>query len=554
MSESLPQHFDIENLLPELTTLALKLVVDETLAQDIVQDTFLQAIEQKLTSKADIIRICKETAQKTKASRRREPGTAMNIFQTGRSTTVKPHLLEAFDFQTEPEKIPPHDRIKRLAALAEKNYRGKYLSFATAKLLIKELQFHRREVYQQFVRQHKVPGMSTCPDFIYADQWLGWADYLGRGLYSFKELQKYVKETLLPQGIKTRRSYQAFPHPPGVPNNPDCVYREWRGWGKFFGIKRRNGNKRKARLLSYPKAQAYVRKNLAPKGINSLRKWSFHIDKIPEFLPSDPSGYYKGRGWKGGAAFFGRKDTVKWWPYEKSRKWVQKNLTGLGIDSSISWNAYVRGKFRKPRGKILPSLPNQIPRSPQNVYRNKGWRSWRYYFGTMNVSTKEKMVGTVWSYERAKSWIKKNLQGKLVNFTDWQRYILGLIPELPERPHNLLTYPREYYLRTGEWINWEDFLSPAAAPLLSAKRRSVSQKYLTYDQAKRYVKKHLKPKGIDTYRKYVYCKDIPPFLPVDPLAYYSSNERGWKGCTDFMGTPTKKRKSKLNGQNRNRGV
>jgi hypothetical protein len=58
--------------------------------------------------------------------------------------------------------------------------------------------------------------------------------------------------------------------------------------------------------------------------------------------------------------------------FESARKFARK----LGLKSTREWRMYYQGKL-----KDLPPIPSDIPATPDNIYKNKGWISWPDFLG-----------------------------------------------------------------------------------------------------------------------------------------------------------------------------
>lgn len=63
-----------------------------------------------------------------------------------------------------------------------------------------------------------------------------------------------------------------------------------------------------------------------------------------------------------------------------------------------------------------------------------------------------------------------------------------------------------------------------------------AEKYLSFNEAKKFINKHIKPKTSVEYKKYIDNNNID-FLPRKPFRYY--NERGWNGWEDYLGVKKK---------------
>ena len=68
-----------------------------------------------------------------------------------------------------------------------------------------------------------------------------------------------------------------------------------------------------------------------------------------------------------------------WMPFEETRDFVHK----LELKSSTEWPAYSRGDMPEKGTR-----PEDIPSSPDRVYKDKGWISWPDWLGTSKASDK----------------------------------------------------------------------------------------------------------------------------------------------------------------------
>lgn len=80
------------------------------------------------------------------------------------------------------------------------------------------------------------------------------------------------------------------------------------------------------------------------------------------------------------------------------------------------------------------------------------------------------------------------------------------------------------YKKTGEWVNWEDFLDSDISP------RSKSKLFLSFEESKKYVQ-DLKFKDQYEFVNYLENNNIN-FIPKRPSATY---KKEWKGFLDFLG-------------------
>jgi hypothetical protein len=160
-----------------------------------------------------------------------------------------------------------------------------------------------------------------------------------------------------------------------IPNAPHNTYAKkgWKGIGDWLGTGRVANQDRK--LLPFREARAFARS----LGLKSSREWAALCEgRLPEIanpstnLPKAPQVAYARKGWKGWDDWLG-KEQVVFLPFAQARSFVQS----IGIKSESEWRKFCRGKL-SDKG----AFPANIPRTPNEVYANKGWAGWADWLGT----------------------------------------------------------------------------------------------------------------------------------------------------------------------------
>lgn len=124
------------------------------------------------------------------------------------------------------------------------------------------------------------------------------------------------------------------------------------------------------------------------------------------------------------------------------------------------------------------------------------------------------------SYKDAKELIKKlNIKSK----NHWYRYIKEYTIE------NFPLNPYEVFKTKGEWISWGDFLGTN-----NIQDNMKSLNYISYEDAKQWIKENLVFDTIEDWKKLVNSNKIPDTIPNRPERYYK--KRGWINWGDFSGT------------------
>lgn len=86
--------------------------------------------------------------------------------------------------------------------------------------------------------------------------------------------------------------------------------------------------------------------------------------------------------------------------------------------------------------------------------------------------------------------------------------------------------PQEVFENRGEWVSWGDFLGTNRI-----QDNEKAKKYLTFNDAKKYLNKFAKLKSSKEYRIYIDKNNIE-FLPKKPFRFY--NGKGWNGWEDYL--------------------
>lgn len=204
-----------------------------------------------------------------------------------------------------------------------------------------------------------------------------------------------------------------------------------------------------------------------------------------------------------------------WRSFEKARAFVRS----LGLKNvTTEWRAWVAGHLP---GK--PPKPDDIPSSPDQVYRNDGWVSWGDFLGTGHVGPGLKK----WrSYARARAFARKL---RLKNFFEWLAYTRGDIPDKPPRPEDVPATPAQVYTSRGEWKGWGDFLGTG--------NLSKTREFRPFDEARAFARSL----GLRTHAEwaeYTHGKRrdlgrLPPDISPSPWVTYREQ---WKGIGDWLGT------------------
>ena len=137
-----------------------------------------------------------------------------------------------------------------------------------------------------------------------------------------------------------------------------------------FNINKRKKIKDMKNFISYEEA-----KNIAQTfGIKSRQEWN-EYSKTEQFknvnLPKQPDLVYKTQGWISWSDFLGAGNfsdkKSEFLTYEEAKKQMRE----LDLNSVSEWRMYTKSE----------NFRNNMPKSPEQLYKNNGWISWKDFLG-----------------------------------------------------------------------------------------------------------------------------------------------------------------------------
>ncbi|WP_345980095.1 DEAD/DEAH box helicase family protein [Sulfurimonas sp. HSL3-2] len=288
---------------------------------------------------------------------------------------------------------------------------AKYLPFEEAREFVRKLGLKGQVEWKDYFagRLSHLPSkpnnIPTDPGRVYSDKWQGFGDWVGTGrkrranntngndvwlpyeeakkfvhtlqLISSTQWQQYIKEKLNDLPSK----------PDKIPKQPWFVYKDsgWKNWNDWLGESSNNKIRTKVQnALPFEEARAFVRS----LKLKNTYEWKAYkkgelegYKSIPDNIPKTPYSYYKDYGWIGmndwlGISSINRtriQTSKKVLAYEDAKKIVHT----FGLKNTYEWQDYCKGKL-----KHLPPKPNNIPATPWNVYKNKGYISLSDWLGS----------------------------------------------------------------------------------------------------------------------------------------------------------------------------
>lgn len=252
-----------------------------------------------------------------------------------------------------------------------------------------------------------------------------------------------------------------------------------------------------------------------------------------------------------------------WCPFKEARVFTH----GLGLKNKTEWATWAKSDMR----------PDDIPATPSEVYKDRGWANWGDWLGTQNrrggyrqfqeartfahnLGLKSVVEWGVWakSYARpsdipadpinaykSKGWagwrdwlaISQRIQKTRIyrSFNDARMFVHSLgfknraewnrWSKISDRPLDIPSNPQKTYRDNG-WISWGDWLGTGF--VVASKR-----KYLPFNEARAFART-LGMKNKDEWREWAKTKAKLNNIPSNPQGTYK--DKGWTNWGDWLGT------------------
>lgn len=125
-------------------------------------------------------------------------------------------------------------------------------------------------------------------------------------------------------------------------------------------------------------------------------------------------------------------------PYNEIREFAHKHM--VNVTNSSEWVKFVEDN---PQYEFLPKYPYAS-------YKNRGWISWKdLLINYGGINDRRNTFRKMYNYQECKEYIKQyNIVGRR-RFKEIVKKLDTRVPSMPD----------SYYKKTGEWVNWMDFLS-----------------------------------------------------------------------------------------------
>jgi len=206
--------------------------------------------------------------------------------------------------------------------------------------------------------------------------------------------------------------------------------------------------------------------------------------------------------------------------YNQARKFIHT----LKLKNEKEWMEYKRS------GK----KPNDIPASPNMVYKNKGWIGLGDWVGTGRVANQNQ------KFKKIKDTIKISQKLGLQSRQEWYQYV-----KKHKLPDGVPRAPDTVYKKTNEWTSWGDWLGTGYVHKKEfrnyndAKKFVHSLKLLSQAEWIEYCKSGKKPGDIPRSPREVYKKEfegMQQWLGYKTRKVWKKNSKSFEGARKFIHT------------------
>ena len=271
----------------------------------------------------------------------------------------------------------------------------------------------------------------------------------------------------------------------------------------------------------FEQARAFARS----LGISGQLQWSRYaaglepeIGTLPPDIPSNPNYTYAKQGWKGMGDWLGtgRLATAQrsYRPFKKARDFARS----LGLKKGEQWRRFCDGELR-----TSINLPDDIPRAPNHVYRDDGWRGMSDWLGTGRVSR---------SWQPCRPFSSARLFAcslGLKSGAEWNAYCKktrrdGTLPEdIPANPWDV--YARLGWRGMGDWLGTGFIATRNRQYRKFEKARGFARSLGLQNQMEWFLMTRGKVTGKGS---------LPTDIPKAPHLTYAN--KGWSGWGDWLGS------------------
>lgn len=316
-----------------------------------------------------------------------------------------------------------------------------YLPFEDARDYVQNLGLKNQKDWLNAVQSDWFPTnkIPATPHHVYKNQgWKGLGDWLGTKVIAaremefmeFNEARAFVRRLNLTNQSEWREYIKSGNKPELIPSSPRTTYKDcgWISLSDWLGVKDKNTSRR---LKNFEDCREFAQS----LNLSSKNDWFEYIKEkdLPSDVPRNPYQSYKSKGWSGWGDFLGnesmRPQDIDYLSFEVAKATIQQ----FRLNSIQEWKEFKDSK-RMIKG---------MPRSPEVVYKNKGWNG---YIDFLGIKKKSRFL----DFEQAKEIVS---QFNIRSSSEWKNSFC----KSEIKPKNIPASPDSAYKNKG-WKGWKDFL------------------------------------------------------------------------------------------------
>lgn len=272
--------------------------------------------------------------------------------------------------------------------------KNKYRSYEESVVFVRSLGIKTKKEWIEYCKTGKKPDdIPEFPQNVYKNSgcWTGYADWFGevRSSWNKTEYLDYKDAEKFAHSLKLKGTKEWFEYcksgnkPKNIPTTPSKIYKNngWKDWGTFLGTGIIASQKIVYR--TYEEAKEYIK----PYKLGSITEWEEFCKsgKKPNDIPNWPDESYKKKGeWISWGDFLSTGTVASNKMVFKTYEEAVEYLKPFNMRNYQDWREFCQSGKR----------PEDIPQSPENHYKNKGWVSYAHFLGYLG---------------NGNTWIKANL-------------------------------------------------------------------------------------------------------------------------------------------------
>ena len=379
-----------------------------------------------------------------------------------------------------------------------------WLEYEEAETFVRNLNLSSTSEWRKYTKSPNFNlRIPKAPNNHYVNKgWISFGTFLGTHIIA-DQLKKFFtyqecKEFLSHFGLKSQDDFKTYKNSVSyntfIPKMPEIKFRktgEWKGWPDFLSYTRIH----KWEFREFHAAREFVRK----LELQNQNEWNQYCKTgmLPSDIPKAPALIYVGE-WNGLGDWLGTNTIASqnrvFLPFTEARKLARS----YRFAKMLEWKSFQKSK----------DFPTNLPKSPDNVYKENGWISWPDFLGY------ESIFQDWLSYDDA---IKIIHRKGLKSIKEWYEYTKSDVfdSQIPKSPSRVYK---------EEWKNWGEWLGTRTI----APQNKV---FLDFKSAKK-VMVELQIKNTDEWKRARKVGRIPENIPSNPDKKYK--DKGWQGWADFL--------------------